>query len=176
MADATFLAYVEDIHQCYCPLPGDFTMARWELLKEAMIEIGNRPDYRTGHARRIEERLRYISMSALDMMRSDDYDRLFAKIVDLHTKKNAGYAGLRTADPWANFRMSEWFHVSPFVGCLIRMSDKLIRLKNLYEDPKADQVGENIQDTLYDLAIYSVIAICLLKEEVSGVGKFIITQ
>lgn len=175
MADQKFLAHIEDIRLGYLPMPAEVTEARIRLPRNAMVEIGSLLDHRNAHARQIIEKLRLLCMSALDMVQSDDYDKLFESIVDLHIRKNAGYAGLYTKDPWANFRMAEWFHVSPFVGCLIRMSDKLIRIKNLSDHPEADQVQESITDALYDLAIYAVIAICLLEQEISGAGMSIMT-
>jgi hypothetical protein len=83
---------------------------------------------------------------------------------DIHARKNAGYAG-DSDDPWANFRMAEMFGVSAFQGCLVRMSDKFIRIANLSKNPNNEQVGESIVDTLEDLANYAVIAICLYEQE-----------
>jgi len=57
------------------------------------------------------------------------------------------------------------FGVNSFIGVLVRISDKFIRISNLVKNPKADQVGESIKDTLLDLSIYCLIAICLFEEE-----------
>jgi nitrogen regulatory protein PII-like uncharacterized protein len=97
-------------------------------------------------------------------MASEKYLELLVKMRDLHVRKNAGYAG-DSPDPWANFRMSELFGVSPFLGVLVRMSDKFIRVSNLVKNPDNEKVGENIKDTLMDLAAYSLIAIAILEEE-----------
>src|SRR5688572_22500642 len=96
-------------------------------------------------------------------MASKRYVELLREMEDLHIRKNAGYAG-HSPDPWANFRMSEAFDVDPFKGCLVRMSDKYIRVANLVKDSSLDQVGENVKDTLLDLAAYALISICLLEE------------
>jgi hypothetical protein len=93
------------------------------------------------------------------------YLQLLDEMKDLHTRKNAGYAGKDNPDAWANFRMSEAFGVSAFKGCLVRMSDKYIRVTNLVKNPDNDQVGENVKDTLFDLAAYALIAVCLLEEQ-----------
>ena len=82
---------------------------------------------------------------------------------ELHIKKNAGYSGDST-DRWANFRMSEGLGVSAFLGCMTRLSDKYIRVQNLIKNPDNEKVGENIQDTLMDLASYALIAICLWRD------------
>jgi nitrogen regulatory protein PII-like uncharacterized protein len=92
------------------------------------------------------------------------YLQLLEDMKILHERKNAGYSG-DSPDRWANFRMSESFGVSAFLGCLIRMSDKYIRVTNLVKNPLNEQVGENIKDTLMDLAAYALIAICLLEEQ-----------
>jgi hypothetical protein len=98
-------------------------------------------------------------------MASKRYIELLEQMKSLHEKKNAGYSGMDNPDPWATFRMSEAFGVSAFKGCLIRMSDKYIRVTNLVRNPKNEQVGENVKDTLFDLAAYALIAVCLLEEE-----------
>jgi hypothetical protein len=92
-----------------------------------------------------------------------NYLKLLDDMRELHIKKNAGYSG-DSQDRWANFRMSESFGVSAVLGCLVRMSDKFIRIQNLIKNPKNEQVGETITDTLMDLASYALITICLLNE------------
>mgnify|MGYP000885747349 CR=1 FL=1 len=91
------------------------------------------------------------------------YLSLLEAMKELHIKKNRGYSGERK-DRWANFRMAEGFGVTALQGCLVRMSDKFIRIQNLMQNPENDQVGEAIEDTLMDLASYALIAICLRKE------------
>jgi len=98
-------------------------------------------------------------------MSSAAYKALLDEAWDLHQRKNAGYAGEDNADPWANFRMSEAFGISAFDGCLVRLSDKYIRITNLRKRPENDKVNESIRDTLQDLAAYALIAVCLLDEE-----------
>lgn len=92
------------------------------------------------------------------------YLALLEEMKELHIKKNAGYSG-DSRDRWANFRMAENFGVSAFLGCLIRMSDKFIRIQNLVKNPNNEMVGESIKDTLRDLASYALIAYCLLEEQ-----------
>lgn len=95
---------------------------------------------------------------------SKDYLELLDRMKELHIKKNAGYSG-ESVDRWENFRMAEIFGVTSLQGCLVRMSDKFIRIANLSKKPDLDMVGETIEDTLMDLAAYALIAICLLKEK-----------
>lgn len=97
-------------------------------------------------------------------MVSAKFMNLLIEMEDIHKRKNAGYAGESSMDPWANFRMSEAIGVSAFNGCLVRMGDKYARVCNLSKDPRNEQVGESIHDTLIDLANYALIAICLYEE------------
>jgi len=92
------------------------------------------------------------------------YLQLLDEMKELHIRKNAGYSG-NSCDRWANFRMAENFGVSAFLGCLVRMSDKFIRIQNLVKNPNNEMVGESIKDTLLDLSSYALIAYCLLVEE-----------
>lgn len=93
---------------------------------------------------------------------------LLKDMESMHNKKNAGYAGVGAVDPLANFKYSILFGVKPSTGCMVRMSDKFIRISNLIKNPNADQVGESIKDTLMDLAVYCLICICLLEEEMES--------
>jgi hypothetical protein len=45
------------------------------------------------------------------------------------------------------------------------MSDKYIRITNLLKDPSNEMVGESVDDTLFDLAAYALIAVCLRQEQ-----------
>jgi hypothetical protein len=98
------------------------------------------------------------------MNQSQRFIELLDTMRDIHERKNAGYAG-DSADRWANFRMATMFGISAFKGCLVRMSDKFIRIANLTVNPHNEKVGESIKDTLIDLANYALIAYCLLEEE-----------
>lgn len=95
---------------------------------------------------------------------SNRFIELLNQMEELHRKKNAGYSGNST-DPFKNFRECEDIDVSAFRGCLVRMCDKWSRIKNLIKNPDNNQVGEAITDTLMDMSIYSLIAICLYEEE-----------
>ncbi len=95
-------------------------------------------------------------------MSSNAFKVLLDEAWDLHVNKSKGYSP--GADPWKNFRAIEEAGISATDGCLTRMSDKWSRLISLWKQPENDTVGENIRDTLMDLAAYSYILICLLEE------------
>ena len=96
---------------------------------------------------------------------SPEYLQLLNEMRELHIKKNAGYAGAGASDPWRNFRQCEQFGIPAVDGVIARMSDKWSRVQSLWKDRSNDQVGESIEDTLLDLASYSLILICLLREK-----------
>lgn len=98
-------------------------------------------------------------------MKSQRYLQLLDEMQKLHEAKSAGYSGKDNPDPWANFRLSRQFGISPSDGALVRMSDKWQRLTSLLKNPENDMVGESIKDTLMDLSAYALIVICLMEEE-----------
>lgn len=115
-----------------------------------------------------EDTLRLLARTAyllLAQQRSERVSSIIARAKELHIAKNAGYAGASNPDPWANFRLSLAFGVTPLDGVLVRMSDKYIRITNLRKDPSNERVGESILDTLADLGAYALIAACLIEEE-----------
>jgi len=93
-------------------------------------------------------------------MQNPRFHELLKKIADTHDRKNHDYA--TTEDPFSNFRECEKFGVKAWQGCLVRMSDKWSRLTNLAT--KDAKVNESFEDTLQDLAVYSLICI-LLRED-----------
>ena len=86
---------------------------------------------------------------------------LLNKIGDLHARKNSNYA--EDNDPLSNLKACERLNITPFMGVMIRLQDKWSRLEQLAKG-KPDLVGESIEDTLMDNAVYSLLAIILLKE------------
>lgn len=82
------------------------------------------------------------------------------EIVALHDKKQADYG--RTGDPFANVRASADFGVAAWVGCMIRANDKMKRLQKAAGG--GTLVNEGVEDSLLDLAVYSIIGLVLFRE------------
>ena len=91
---------------------------------------------------------------------SSRFYELIEEITDLHDRKNSNYS--RDDDPLSNFKEAQELGVEPWRGALIRMSDKWSRLKELSKG-KPDEVGESMEDTLKDLAVYSLLTIVLYE-------------
>jgi hypothetical protein len=75
----------------------------------------------------------------------------------IHCKKNHDYATL--GDPFSNFRDFGAY------GVVVRMSDKMARIKNFVKNGKFDVKDEKFKDTCIDLANYALIAYLLFENE-----------
>jgi hypothetical protein len=105
-------------------------------------------------------------LTAADIERAGDprFLALLDDIERLHAAKQADYG--RDADPFANVRASEEWGVDPWVGALIRATDKVRRLQTYAV--KRSLVNEGVEDSLMDLAVYSLIALILFREGNEG--------
>lgn len=104
-----------------------------------------------------------VDLGNLRFLELNDYARR------LHIEKAAGYSGIEASDTWKNFREAEDWGSTPLQGCLIRLGDKYKRAQNVFASEMADQVGEPLPKTLFDLSQYALIAVCLWEEEHPGV-------
>lgn len=139
---------------------GPVPPAKWEFLDERWYHVTQKP----ASPHNLKELAR-VAFAIYADRRRETMATVLDRARELHVAKNAGYAGADNPDPWANFRLSTVFGISPADGVFVRMSDKYIRITNLRANPDNDRVGESIVDTLADLAAYALIAICLLEEE-----------
>ena len=87
---------------------------------------------------------------------------IFDELKELHKAKDNDYAG---GEPLSNFKKCEQFGIPAWKGCLIRLSDKYSRIISLIsKDGQHKVTDESLEDTLKDLAVYSIITLALLKE------------
>jgi hypothetical protein len=99
------------------------------------------------------------------MGRNPKFDELLTEIAILHDRKNADYAD--DADPLSNFRRSAKLGIDPFMGTLVRLSDKWSRIEQLASGK--DPQNESLRDSLVDSAVYALIAVLFLDEREPGV-------
>jgi len=92
-----------------------------------------------------------------------DFYKLLEELKEIHSNKNHDYSG--EGDPFRNFKMSEEMGISAWKGCLIRMGDKYSRLCSFAKKQEYKVKDESIEDTLKDLAIYSLICLILYREK-----------
>jgi len=69
-----------------------------------------------------------------------------------------------SADPFANFRLTEAMGISPVKGVLIRLMDKIQRIRSFDELGKLAVDGEGVDDACLDILNYVVIIQGMLNE------------
>jgi len=86
---------------------------------------------------------------------------LLEEVRQLHLSKSQDYGS--ESDPLANIRQgAEFVGIEPWRGCLVRVADKVQRLKTYCKTGRL--VHEGVRDTLLDLSAYSLLAIVLFDE------------
>jgi hypothetical protein len=108
---------------------------------------------------------RQLDANEVQPVRRDDDDkflRLLCKMRELYDAKSADYGDERGD----NLHAAQDLGLSPYLGVLLRMNDKLARLKAIARKGGTTCVAdEDVQTTLLDLAIYCLLAIILHEEE-----------
>lgn len=92
---------------------------------------------------------------------SERFHSILKELGDLHDLKQLDYG--KDSDPFSNVRSSENWGMSPWVGAMVRATDKVHRLQSLVKKGKLN--NESAEDSLRDLAVYAVIALVLFEEE-----------
>lgn len=92
---------------------------------------------------------------------SDAFLAVLDEIRTLHMRKTKDYGA--DDDALANIRNSaDVINVPAYAGCVLRMSDKMHRLRSFFRRGEVEFDG--VEDTLLDLAAYSIIALILYRE------------
>ena len=92
------------------------------------------------------------------------YD-LCDKLKEIHAKKSYDYGS--ADDPLANIRNgAEFVGIEHWRGAMVRLSDKVTRLATYCRTGKLEHEG--VEDTLLDLASYSLLALLLHRESRDG--------
>lgn len=97
-------------------------------------------------------------------MQSLAFRTLLTELAELHDKKSQDYGS--TADPLANIRASAEFGIEPYVGALVRLNDKIHRLKVYIT--QGTLANESAEDSLRDIVVYGAIALQLFRETQEG--------
>lgn len=95
---------------------------------------------------------------------SERVHTILRQLGTLHDLKQRDYG--RENDPFANVRASEEWGIKPWVGALIRATDKLRRLQTYAKTGKL--ANEGVVDAFDDLAVYAVIGRVLFEEGPDG--------
>lgn len=100
-----------------------------------------------------------------------EYNELVEKLKEIRRKKGADYGDIKKDNPFANLKEVESLGISAFIGILIRLCDKFGRLKSFAKKGSLQVKDETIEDTLLDIANYSLLAILLHKEEIKNKNR-----
>lgn len=99
----------------------------------------------------------------------DPFDAALIPIVETNRRKRRDYA--HDSDPFSNFRttsammaMGESF--GPIESALFNIHQKVARIQSLRANGRlTDAANESVDDTFLDLAVYSIIAYALKREQ-----------
>ena len=69
-----------------------------------------------------------------------------------------------TGLPMGNLRKCEDAGIDAWRGCLVRIGDKMSRLENFLKEKEYLVISEKAEDTVIDLANYSILMSCLIEE------------
>lgn len=87
------------------------------------------------------------------MKRPEQFREIAEQIAALYEKKDAAYGN----------SFGETFRKLGIISAVTRISDKYNRLCNLATNKDIDNLGENIEDTLKDMAAYCIMTIMEMK-------------
>ena len=94
-----------------------------------------------------------------------EFEQLTAKMLEITKKKNQDYTG-DDSSPFKNFTMVETMgFASTEQGFMTRITDKVMRVSSFVRHGILKVADEKVEDTLLDLATYSLLFICYLKSK-----------
>ncbi len=84
---------------------------------------------------------------------------------DIMRTKNSDYTGGKDAtDPFANFKCSEVIGIHPVHGLLMRVLDKIQRVRSFVNDKELQVPDESVEDACHDIVNYAILAKAMLIE------------
>ena len=92
------------------------------------------------------------------------HEETCGKCREIMRAKNADYCG-GSGDPFANFRISEMVGIHPALGILMRMTDKMQRIRAFVTNGQLAVKTESFEDACDDMINYAILLKGLLKEE-----------
>lgn len=102
-------------------------------------------------------------------MNQEEYLSEFKQVTDqmfeITKRKNSDYTG-DNSQPFKNFTMVETMGAATTEqGFFTRMNDKMMRFAGFLKNGTLQVEDEKIEDTLMDLANYSILCICYLRSK-----------
>jgi hypothetical protein len=86
----------------------------------------------------------------------------------MEAKSNDYNGGENATDALANFKCASALGLHPVTGLLLRVQDKLMRIRSFVADGKLRVTGETVEDACDDLLNYAILCKALLREEAAA--------
>lgn len=103
---------------------------------------------------------------------SPEFEAVIREVLDMHRRKGADYG--TKEDFFANVSASANWGINPWVGAMMRVSDKVARLQSAAKGSTLK--NEGIEDSLLDIATYAIIAVCLFRRETSVDPRYLLSN
>jgi hypothetical protein len=85
---------------------------------------------------------------------------------EIMKKKNSDYTGGKTSkDPFANFNAASVLGIDPVQGLLLRVIDKIQRIRSFTNDKELKVANESVEDACDDIVNYAILAKAMLMEQ-----------
>ena len=131
----------------------------------AIVAEGHK-SFSSGRGRRPTDQRRFNTSKMKPETLFRLHEETCKKTLDIMRAKNSDYCGgTETVDALANFKSAKSLGLHPVTGLLLRMQDKLMRIKSFVNDGQLQVAGESVDDACEDLVNYSILAKALLTEE-----------
>lgn len=95
----------------------------------------------------------------------EEFKKITEQMYGITQRKNSDYTG-DNSQPFKNFTMVETMGAATTEqGFFTRMNDKMMRFAGFLKNGTLQVEDEKIEDTLMDLANYSILLICYLRSK-----------
>ena len=95
-----------------------------------------------------------------------------SKCKSIMVKKNNDYTGGKKAtDIFANFNSSKILDIHPVQGLLLRVIDKVQRIRSFTNDKELSVPNETVEDACDDIVNYAILAKAMLLDERSQIEQ-----
>ena len=87
------------------------------------------------------------------------------RCLEIMLKQNSDYTGgEKSKDVFANFKMSEMLDIDPILGLVMRVLDKIQRIRSFTNDGELKVNNESVYDACEDVINYMILAKAMFIE------------
>jgi len=103
------------------------------------------------------------------------HEETCTKALEIMRQKNNDYCGGKNAsskEALANFKAARILELHPVIGLLLRVQDKLMRIRSFVADGQLRVENESVEDACDDIVNYAILCKALLIEELEKRDDF----